>query len=166
MARRQKQARFTQCFVTAPRPVSLNDRRITQALFCFIVLSLLGVGHIYLGFSINDMKLQHMRLQEKQRALLQNESRLQHEKEALCDMERLLDRARYDLGMQEVDPRERQVALVPAVLQERYAVPTDGARALAAARVRDDIADQASGVKQFLFSVIAPNKAYAAGSGE
>jgi hypothetical protein len=81
-------------------------------------------------------------------------------------MERLLDRARYDLGMQEVDPRERQVALVPAVLQERYAVPTDGARALAAARVRDDIADQASGVKQFLFSVIAPNKAYAAGSGE
>lgn len=162
MNRKNPLPMITDCFAPAPRSVSLNDHRITQALFAFLVFGLLSVAHIYLQFCIRDVKTQHQKLQEQCRNLRQEESRLQHENEALCDAAQLRDWARHERQMVESDPKTQTVAALPDSLKEKYVAD-------AKVRGRDETLDfatvgetQDAPVTRLLLSLVDVNKAFAA----
>jgi len=169
MAQTTPLPKFTECFAPAPRPVSLNDRRITQALFAFLLLAVLCVAHVYLRFSIRDLKMQQHRQQELHRALLQRENQLRHESETLCDSSRLREYARRELKMVETDPRTQLVASVPTSLRDKYlgndpAVAPRATMIASAIRAIPMEAQKAEPIQKFLLSLVEANQAFAAGN--
>jgi cell division protein FtsL len=163
MARRAAMPRITPCFPIAPRRASLTDRRVMTALFVSVVLAVWGVAHIHLRFAIDDMRMQHRRLQEQYRALEIRHMTLQGETEQMSELERLGQFARYDLGMVEQDPRTRVVASVPPAVAAKYAESRSVAAADEAGAA-DVLVGRLPDVpgKSWLLTLVEVNQAFAA----
>ncbi|MCX7718545.1 MAG: hypothetical protein N2111_09135 [Candidatus Sumerlaeaceae bacterium] len=167
MARKATMPRLTPCFPIAPRRASLTDRRVVAALLVSIVFAAWGVAHIHLRFAIDDMRLQHRRLQEQYRGLELRRMALQGETERMSELERLGQFARYELGMVEQDPRTRVVASVPTDVAAKYVE----SRSVAAAD-QGDAADTLIGRlpdvpgKSLLLTLVDVNQAFAASASE
>jgi hypothetical protein len=101
-----------------PSPISLNGRRVTQTFVCCLVVTVLALSHIQLRFMINDMRLQHQRMQNVHRGLVQENRLLERNSAMLSDPSRLNDFARGELKM--VDTRERITVSIPAALRQKY----------------------------------------------
>lgn len=158
MTRRNRLPKITECIAPAPRTISLNDSRITQTLVAFLILAILSVAHVYLRFTIRDMKLQHCKLQEQHQSLLQEQRRLMHESEVLCDATRLREFGRNELRMIEPDVRTQVVMSIPESMKRRYTEESRGKEMLAdAAGVGGEVP-----FRQILSSLADVNKAFAA----
>src|SRR5688572_16526055 len=101
-----------------PNPVSLNGRRVAQAFVCCLAIAVLALAHIQLRFVINDTRLQHQRMQNVHRALIQEHLTLERKSAMLTDTSRLQDFARSQLRM--VETLDRSTAYVPASVRDKY----------------------------------------------
>ena len=158
MTRRNRLPKITECIVPTPRTISLNDGLISQTLVAFLILAVRSVGHVYLRFTIRDMRLQHCKLQEQHRTLLQEQRRLMHESEVLCDVTRLREFGRNELQMIEPDVRTQVVVALPESIRSKYTEQS---------RTQEMLADVAGGggelpLHQVLLSLADVNKAFAA----
>jgi cell division protein FtsL len=131
-----------------------------QALIAFLTISALCVGHIYLRFASQDMKLQHRQLQEQARVLQTEINRLDNENAALCDSGRLRDFGSRDLRMVEDPITQRQLAVVPAGLAQKYTSTDPNDRMIASAD-ENLLQDHQSTVKKVLLSLADTSKAFA-----
>jgi hypothetical protein len=160
MAKKAPLPKISGCFAPAPRPVSLNDHRITQALFVFLLLGFLCLAHVYLRFSITDIRLEHRQLQEQNARLQQRLNFLQHQSEKLCDSGYLRDYGLRTLGMVESDPRTHTVAAVPASISDKYLKELGPVHSVTVATSTE--ADPAEGgLQKFILSLVDANQAFA-----
>jgi hypothetical protein len=139
MTRKATLPKITECIDPMPRASSFSEIRMLQALAAFALLGALAVAHVHLRFVTTDMKFQQRELQKRVADLLQDQQRLARANETFCDRQRLASLARTG-HMQEVDPRQQQVAIVPVSLRDKYQQPLspsvtgDTMTAVAAAR--------------------------------
>ena len=101
-----------------PSPISLNGRLVAQTFICCLIVTVLALSHIQLRFMINDMRLQHQRMQNVHRGLVQENRLLERNGAMLSDPNRLNDFARGELKM--VETRERITVSIPAGLRQKY----------------------------------------------
>jgi len=149
--------KLNDCVNTVPRPVSLSDRRVSHAVFMFIVVAVLCLGHVYLRFAIRDMKLQHKNLQHQVRSLIQQQSDLIHGNEALCNVEELRNHGRFQLQMVEPSHQERLIASVSTEARARYSEEAISLPMQFAEAEENAL----SPVKKVLLSLVDVNKAFA-----
>lgn len=119
MTRRAALPKISECIEPMPRATSFTEGRMLQAVMLFVIVTVLCLAHIHLRFLCTDMRLQQSGLQRKHRELLQTETQLLRQNEALCDRNRLAMVAQRE-SMKEVDVREQVVAVVPASLVKKY----------------------------------------------
>lgn len=159
MTRKAPLPKITECFAPAPRSVSLSDSRISQALIAFLVLAALCVGHIYVRFTIRDMRVQQCKLELEFDQFMHEQTRLQSECQQLCESSRLRDVGRHQLGMLENDVRRQVIASVPQDLVAKY---TEHPVRLPQPEIASSPELAGAPVKQILMSLVDVNKAYAA----
>lgn len=155
--------------VRTAKHVSSVRGRLGQSVFAFLVLAMLAVAHVYLRFSIADLRLQQSQLQVRHRERAQVENRLIHENEALCDAQRMRDFARRELHMEESDPRTRVVMVLPDELRTKYTARSGAGGATAASlRALAASADEkVQGTAQrLLMALLDMNKAFASSPDE
>ena len=146
----------TDCFAPEPRAVSLSERKMAQAVFVFVVAAGLALAHIHLQFAIRDLRAQHRKVQEQHQALVQQQSRVQHDIEAECDSARLRAYGR-DMEMVEPDVHARQTAAVPESLTRKYLGQPDPSPVIAQLpEVQKDLT-----MKEIMFKLADVNKAFA-----
>lgn len=118
--KRNTRSKITRCSAPAPRPVSLNERRIALSLFAFVLLGTLGVAHVGLRFQIIDSRLQQSKMQETVRALQLEVDQLEYQKEAICDAQTLRDFGKRQMEMVEADLRVQPTVVMAADLRDKY----------------------------------------------
>jgi hypothetical protein len=112
--------RLTGCYDTETPGVSLTGRRVFQMIVAASVMALLGVGQVYLRLAIQEIKVEHGRVQQEHNDLLRRITALEHQYARLTDPDRLRTLAVEELQMEEVEPQSQVLAVVPPTLTKRY----------------------------------------------
>ena len=122
--RRQRLPLLSLCQTTAEPEISLTRHRIIRVLMASIILCLLGIGHLSVRFAVKDIRLQHGRLQNDQRELLQTVRSLEMLNETLCAPELLRQRAVEQFGMTEQTGTAVEYLPLPPELKGKYLSPS------------------------------------------
>jgi cell division protein FtsL len=161
MGKKAHLPQMTDCFAPVPRTVSLSESKMVQAVFICVVLAGLALAHVHLQFVTRDLRMQHRKVQEKHQALMQQQSRLQHDIEAECDSSKLRAFGR-DADMIEPDMRVQAVAAVPSKLVDKYLGVSEQSQATVVAHaISGDDGHGDLTVRQILYTLADVNKAFA-----
>lgn len=154
MAQKTLLPKISDCTAPAPRPVSLSDQRIVQVIGAFVLLSLLCVCHVYLRFTIGDLEVQRQGLQQKAQKLQQQTREIECEIAYLRNSMRLREYAKYQMGMEESDPRTQKTAMISKALEGKYQMA-------GSAQIAHPTRNSGS-LTQVLLTLVDANKAFAA----
>jgi hypothetical protein len=146
MTRRALLPQIDACIASPPNKVNrrpVSRRQLLQAVYPFVVITILGLIHVHLHLLQTDLLVQTGHLQKEQRNLIHDVSRLERQTESLCNTSHLKSVARA-LNMEPLQQISSQVyAMVPARVAAKYSEPvTDGIESTMVAQ-----ADKRSGDK-------------------
>lgn len=100
--------------------VSLRFRGILYCLFWFGILTLFMLGHVFLRFTIRDLKVEAVYYQTRAEEIKNQEKMLTSDIASLKEGDRLREFAVRDLGLKDVKPFEIEKLTVPATLIAEY----------------------------------------------
>ena len=100
---------------------SLNIRSILFFLVWFSVVTMFLLAHVYLRFTIRDLRIETVRLQRQGERMRSLEKNLLAEIGRLNQGDRLHEYANRDLGLKDADPALLEKLTVPASLIADYA---------------------------------------------
>jgi len=101
-------------------PISLNIKTILFFLFCFSLLTFFCLAHVFLQFTIRDLRIETVRLQRQYEKLMAMEKQLIWKIGHLSQGDRLHEFATTELGLREVDPGSIERLFVPNQLITAY----------------------------------------------
>jgi len=99
---------------------SLNARSTIFFLFWFAIVTFFLLAHVFLRFTIRDLKIETVRLQEQTEKMRAMEKNLVWEIGKLKQGDRLHEYASAELGLVNVDPASIERLRVPARLIAKY----------------------------------------------
>lgn len=102
------------------KKVSLNLHTALFFLFFFSILTLFLLAHVYLRFTIRDLRVETVRLQSQKEKMRALEKKLIWQIGKLKHGDRLHEFARRDLGLVDVSPGSVQELRVPRRLIAKY----------------------------------------------
>lgn len=100
--------------------VSLNIRTMVFFLFWFGILTVFLLAHVFLQFTIRDLRIEAVRLQNQSENLSTMESNLLWDIGRLNQGDRLHEYACTELGLEDVEPALIEKITVPSRLIARY----------------------------------------------
>lgn len=155
--------RLTSCIPNSPLPecFSLSEHQIGPFLVLVVFFLLLGLGHVHLRFTVEELRTQHGQLQKLRRALERQVAGL--ERERAVEQNRAQVMAALKRGPRsyvEVEPAWTTTAVLPETLRRKYldSGATEAAMATAARREKENAGRLAD-----LMRLLEAGKAYAAG---
>jgi hypothetical protein len=114
--------RLTRCPEVEPAPRALTPAVIVRTLSLLVVVLGLVLMHLYLRFSLNELRAQIIGQQGQEEILLNDIKVLESKTEALKQRDQLLAYASRQLGMVKLEPGQRQVLLLDDEIATRYAM--------------------------------------------
>lgn len=111
---------FTRCTTTGHAAKPLPMKNMIGVTVFFGALLCFGLGHLYLRFSLSDLRAETIRLQAVQGNLLSEINALRGQNEALKRPERLYEYAHAELGMVPYRVADREVLAMSKDVYQRY----------------------------------------------
>lgn|GEM_PF-568662 len=100
--------------------ISLNIRTMVFFIFWFGILTFFLLAHVFLQFTIRDLRIEAVRLQNQAENLSTMESNLLWDIGRLNQGDRLHEYACTELGLEDVEPAAIEKITVPSRLIARY----------------------------------------------
>lgn len=102
--------------------VSLSIPRMIFFLFCFTVLTFFLLAHVFLRFTIRDLRIESARLQRQHDKMMAMEKSLVWEIGTMSQGDRLHKLATEELGLQDADPASIEKLVVSKRLIATYSI--------------------------------------------
>ncbi|MFP4379121.1 MAG: cell division protein FtsL [Candidatus Sumerlaeia bacterium] len=105
-------AKLTNCISFSPSIALIRPRRFMALVSLLLLLSLMGLGQVYLRFLTRDMQIETHKLQQTREKLQNRQKILVSELEQLKCYDAIKELAATELGLQECLPEQSRRAMI------------------------------------------------------